>query len=153
MAFINQASGCNGPGIHPAGSLTGLTTDPLNEGETDQSTEPFNCIWCVFMRASVLLLYVCLLLNLSVRTVSQPSLAVKHWSLTSLIRPLLNHLSVCLTHLICSPRIHMSISSPPVLHQPTCTFPHTQQVPCFLQPPSLSTLAPSSSCERSGWVQ
>lgn len=76
------------------------------------------------MCASVLLLYVCLLLNLSVRTVSHPSLAVKHWSLTSLIRPLLNHLSVCLT--VCSLFSISSValasiwapdSSPPVLHQ------------------------------------
>lgn len=70
------------------------------------------------MCASVLLLYVCLLLNLSVRTVSHPSLAVKHWSLTSLIRPLLNHLSVCLT--VCSLFSSSSVaphSSPPVLHQ------------------------------------
>lgn len=88
------------------------------------------------MCASVLLLYVCLVLNLSVRTVSHPSLAVKHWSLTSLIRPLLNHLSVCLT--VCSLFSISSValasiwaphSPPPVLHQAYCTYPHIQQVP------------------------
>lgn len=94
------------------------------------------CVYFVFPRS----------IHLSVRTAYHPSSVVKHCSLTSLIRQLLNHLSVCLT--VCSLFSFLSVLFSCLRIFPFSSnvapcfvtlhlFPHIKQVPCSPQTVSL----------------
>lgn len=130
-----------------------------NTGDRGQSID---LIDVYFMCLSVHVCCMCVSppIHLSVRTASHLSLVVKHCSLASLIRPPLNHLSVCVT--VCSlfsssSVLFSSVYISPVLHPALslCTYSHIKQVPCFPQSLSLPSSLPALSplillCEE--WV-